>query len=158
MAATAPKSLQYEFEAEDVEYLRYGDSALLARLFRPHGQGPFPAVVELHGGAWGLGDRLQDTAINEQLARSGIRAAALDFRVPPAASYPGSLVDINFGIRWLKSQAVTFRTRPDMVCTFGISSGGHQAMLLGMRPQDSRYAAIPLSGDNSALDASVRGV
>jgi acetyl esterase/lipase len=40
-----------------------------------------------------------------------------------------------------------------MVCTFGISSGGHQAMLLGMRPRDPRYAAIPLSGD-----ATVRGV
>ena len=64
MAATAPKSLHYEFAVEDVEYLRHGDTALLARLFRPHGQGPFPAVVELHGGAWCLGDRLQDTVIN----------------------------------------------------------------------------------------------
>ena len=158
MAATAPKSLHYEFEVEDVEYLRHGDTALLARLFRPHGQGPFPAVVELHGGAWCLGDRLQDTTINEQLARGGILVAALDFRLPPAASYPGSLADINFGIRWLKAQAATLHTRPDMVCTFGISSGGHQAMLLGMRPRDSRYAAIPLPGDNSAIDASVRGV
>lgn len=158
MAATAPKSMHYEFEVEDVEYLRHGDTALLARLFKPHGQGPFPAVVELHGGAWCLGDRLQDTAINEQLARAGILVAALDFRLPPAASYPGSLADINFGIRWLKAQAATLHTRSDMVCTFGISSGGHQAMLLGMRPQDSRYAAIPLSGDKSALDASVRGV
>src|SRR5262245_14518035 len=158
MAATAPKSLQYEFEVEDVEYLRHGDTALLARLFKPHGQGPFPAVVELHGGAWCLGDRLQDTAINEQLARGGILVAALDFRLPPAASYPGSLTDINFGIRWLTSHAANLRSRPDLVCTFGISSGGHQAMLLGMRPEDSRYAALPLSGDHSAFDASVRGV
>jgi acetyl esterase len=92
------------------------------------------------------------------LAHSGILVAALDFRVPPAASYPGSLTDINYGIRWLKSQAARLGTRPDMVCTFGISSGGHQAMLLGMRPQDSRYSSIPLPGDRLAVDASVRGV
>jgi acetyl esterase/lipase len=156
MAATAPKSLEYEIQVEDVEYLRHGDTPLLARLFKPRGEGPFPAVVELHGGAWCLGDRLQDTAINERLARSGILVAALDFRVPPAASYPASAVDINYGIRWLKSKAANLGSRPDMVCTFGISSGGHLAMLLGMRPQDSRYAAIPVAG--SAYDAKVRGV
>ena len=158
MAATAPKSFAYEVDVEDVEYLRHGDTALLARLFKPRGQGPFPAVVELHGGAWCLGDRKQDTNINEQLARAGILVAALDFRVPPAASYPGSLADINYGIRWLKTQAATLGTRPEMLCTFGISSGGHQAMLLGMRPRDARYSAIPLPGDRSAVDASVRGV
>src|SRR6516225_3593993 len=156
MAATAPKTFDYEVDVEDVEYLRHGDTPLLARLFKPRGSGPFPAVVELHGGAWCLGDRLQDTSINEQLARSGILVAALDFRVPPASSYPGSVVDINCGIRWLKREAASLGSRPEMVCTFGISSGGHLAMLLGMRPQDSRYAANPVAG--SAFDAKVRGV
>jgi acetyl esterase/lipase len=119
---------------------------------------PFPAIVELHGGAWCLGDRLQDTTINEQLARSGILVAALDFRVPPAAPDPGSVMDINYGVRWLKTQAAKLGSRSDMVCTFGISSGGHLAMLLGMRPHDSRYSSIPPSGANSSVDATVRGV
>src|SRR5438445_12264177 len=158
MAATAPRTFEYEVDVEDMEYLRHGDTPLLARLFKPRGQGPFPAIVELHGGAWCLGDRLQDSLINEQLARSGIVVVGLDFPVPPAASFPGSLADINYVIRWLKARASTLATRPEMVCTFGISSGGHQAMLLGMRPQDPRYSAIPLSSDRSAVDASVRGV
>src|ERR1700730_14360549 len=158
MAASAPKTFDYEIDVEDVEYLRHGDTPLLARLFKPRGAGPFPAAFELHGGAWCLGDRLQDTTINEQLARSGILVADVDFRVPPVASYPGSLADINYGIRWLKTQAATLGTHPEMVCTFGISSGGHQAMLLGMRPHDPRYSAIPLAGYRSAVDASVSGV
>jgi acetyl esterase len=158
MAAAAPQSFAHEIDVEDVEYLRHGDTRLLARLFKPRGQGPFPAIIELHGGAWCLGDRLNDTSINEKLARSGILVAALDFRVPPEASYPSSLADINYGIRWLKTKAAALGTRPEMVCTFGISSGGHQAMLLGMRPHDPRYSAIPLSADHPAIDASVRGV
>ena len=153
--AAAPKTHGYEIDVEDVEYLRHGDAPLLARLFKPRGQGPFPALVELHGGAWCMGDRLNDTTINENLARAGIVVAALDFRVPPVASYPGSLMDINFGIRWMKSQATALHTRPDAVCTFGISSGGHQAMLLGMRPRDSRYASIALA---TGGDATVKGV
>jgi acetyl esterase/lipase len=158
MAATAAKTFEYEIDVEDVEYLRHGNTPLLARLFKPRGQGPFPSLVELHGGAWCLGDRLQDSRINERLARSGILVAALDFRVPPAASYPGSCADINYGIRWLKSKAETLRVRANSVCTFGISSGGHLAMLLGMRPSDSRYSAIPLPGGRSGIDATVRGV
>src|SRR5579872_1766539 len=153
MAAAAPKTFAHEIDVEDVEYLRHSDAPLLARLFKPRGQGPFPAIVELHGGAWCMGDRLNDDIINEKLARNGVLVAALDFRVPPTASYPASLADISYGIRWLKSQAAKLNTRSDMICTFGISSGGHQAMLLGMRPRDSRYSAVPLSGD-----ASVRGV
>ena len=158
MAATAPKSFEYEIDVEDVEYLRHNNVSLLARLFKPRGQGPFPGLVELHGGAWCLGNRLQDSTINEQLARAGILVAALDFRLPPTASYPSSLADINFGIRWVKTHAATLGTRPEMVCSFGISSGGHQAMLLGMRPHDSRFSAIQLSGERLAPDASVRGV
>jgi acetyl esterase/lipase len=158
MATTAQSTIEHDFDVEDVEYLRHGDTALLARLFKPRGTGPFPAIVELHGGAWCLGDRLQDTSINERLARSGILVAALDFRVPPAASYPGSVVDINYGIRWLKTRAKALGSGPEMVCTFGISSGGHLAMLLGMRPQDSRYSSIPLRGEGYAADAGVRGV
>ena len=156
MAANAPKI--YDISVEDVEYIRHGDKPLLARLFKPHGQGPFPLIVELHGGAWCLGDRLMDVAINKPLAQSGVVVAALDFRMPPEASYPASLVDINYAIRWLKTQAPALGSRPDLVGILGSSSGGHQAMLLGMRPRDPRYAALPLPAGAPAVDASVRCV
>lgn len=156
MAANAPKT--YEIDVEDVEYVRHGDKPLLARLFKPRGTGPFPIIVDLHGGAWCLGDRLMDTPLNEPLAKSGVVVAALDFRVPPEASYPGSLADINYAIRWLKTQATQLHSRPDMIGVFGSSSGAHQAILGGMRPRDPRYAAIALPAGASAADASVRCV
>ena len=148
---------RHEIDVEDVEYLRHGAKPLLARLFKPRGAGPFPLVVDLHGGAWCRGDRTDDTPLNEPLARSGVVVAALDFRMPPDASYPGSLADIHYGIRWLKSRAGELRVRPDNVALMGISSGGHQAMLLAMRPDDARYAALPLAA-KVPVDATVRCV
>lgn len=148
----------YAIDVEDVEYLRHGDTPLLARLFRPRGTGPFPLIVQLHGGAWCRGDRLNDTVINEPLARSGVVVAALDFRMPPEAAYPGSMADINYAIRWLKSRATHLGGHPDQIGVLGSSSGGHQAMLAAMRPRDGRYAAVPLPADAPALDASVRCV
>ncbi len=148
----------YELEVEDVEYVRHGNEPLLARLFKPRGTGPFPLIVELHGGAWCHGDRLNDTIINEPLAKSGVVVAALDFRMPPVAAYPASLADINYAIRWLKMRAAELSSRPDWVGILGVSSGAHQAMLLGMRPRDPRYSAVPLRGATSAIDAAVRCV
>ena len=34
----------------DIEYLRHGDEAFLARIYRPEDSGPFPMLVDLHGG------------------------------------------------------------------------------------------------------------
>jgi acetyl esterase/lipase len=39
----------HEFDVQDVEYLRHGDKPLLARVYKPRGEGPFPAVVDLQG-------------------------------------------------------------------------------------------------------------
>jgi acetyl esterase/lipase len=146
----------YDLDVEDIEYLRHGDEPLLARLFKPRGAGPFPLVVELHGGAWCHGDRLNDTLINEPLAKSGVVVVALDFRMPPTAGYPASLADINYAIRWVKNRAAELGSRPDRVGILGVSSGAHQAMLLGMRPRDPRYSALPLPA--AGVDATVRCV
>jgi len=145
-------------DVEDVEYVRHGDRPLLARLFKPRGAGPFPLIVELHGGAWCRGDRTSDTALNEPLAKSGVVVAALDFRMPPDAGYPASMADINYAIRWLKARAAELGSRPDMVGVLGISSGAHQGMLSAMRPNDPRYSAIALPAGAAPVDASVRCV
>ena len=149
--------MSYEFKVEDVEYVRHGGTPQLARLFRPQGTGPFPIMVELHGGAWCRQDRLADKVIHESLARSGVIVASLDFRQPPAAPYPASFQDIHYGIRWLKSRAAELGSRPDMIGSMGNSSGGHQAMLLAMRPFDARYGALPQPPASTA-DATVRAV
>jgi acetyl esterase len=145
----------YAVDIEDVEYLRHGDTPLLARLFKPRGSGPFPIMVELHGGAWVRGDRLNGNVGNEALAQLGVIVAALDFRVPPVAPYPASLADIHYGIRWCKTQAAAWHGRSGQIGAMGTSSGAHQAMLLGMRPHDARYAALPSPAGAAAVDGTL---
>ncbi len=145
----------YAVDIEDVTYLRHGDTPLLASLFKPRGSGPFPIMVELHGGAWVRGSRVNGNAANEALAKNGVIVVALDFRVPPVAPYPASFADIHYGIRWCKAQAAAWNGRPDRIGAMGTSSGAHQAMLLGMRPHDSRYAALPLPAGAAAVDGTL---
>jgi acetyl esterase/lipase len=110
---------------EDLEYLRPQDGGpLLARYYRPEGAGPFPAVLEVHGGAWTSGDRLNNVAIGEYLASHGIVVLSIDFRMPPAVRYPETVADVNFGIRFLKVNATRFATRSELVGGLGTSSVG----------------------------------
>jgi acetyl esterase len=147
--------MSHEFDVEDREYLRHGSRSLLARIFRPKGKGPFPAMLELHGGSWASFDRTRGVSLHEGLARSGVIVVAIDFRYGPETPAPASAVDANYGVRWVKAHAAELGTRPDMVGISGNSSGGHSAILTAMRPRDTRYAAIPLAG---GYDATVECV
>jgi acetyl esterase len=146
-----------DFTTEDIEYLRHGDRPMKLRLFTPPGAGPFPAVVDLHGGAWTKGDLTGCQDRDEVLAEAGFAVAALDFR-QAGDGYPTTLIDINYAIRWLKAHAGDFRIDPDRFGLSGQSSGGHLAMLSAMRPTDPRYASIALGSGATSVDAAVRCV
>jgi acetyl esterase len=146
-----PIAARCEIETRDIEYNRPGDEPLLARLYRPKGDGPFPAVVEVHGGAWASGDRLNNAPLDEALAKSGIVVLAIDFRMPPQHRYPASIADIHFATRWLKAHAAEFGSRRELVGGLGTSSGAHQLLLSALRPDDPRYAALPSAGEDARL-------
>src|SRR5437660_11911635 len=96
---------RFEVEVRDLEYQQADGAPLLARLYKPVGSGPFPALVEVHGGAWASGDRLNNAPLDEALAKSGIVVLAIDFRMPPQHRYPASIADVKLPTRWLTAQA-----------------------------------------------------
>jgi acetyl esterase/lipase len=153
MSATTELST-YEVASEDVEYQRIDGEPLLARVYRPRGAGPFPAVVGVHGGAWTSGDRTNNAVIDQSLAATGTVVLALDFRIAPRWRYPAAVADVNFGIRWLKAHAAQFATRPDWVGAVGSSSGAQQMLLNALCPRDPRYAAAT-TADLAGIDAEI---
>src|SRR5436190_170636 len=154
MMGAATDLATYDVTSEDIEYQRIDGEPLLARLYRPRGSGPFPAVVGVHGGAWTSGDRTNNAVIDQALAAVGVVVLALDFRIAPRWPYPASVADVNFGIRWLKAHAAQFDTRADWVGAVGSSSGAQQMLLNALRPRDPRYAAATAS-DLAGVDAEI---
>ena len=126
----------------------------MARIYQPKGAGPFPTVLDLHGGAWNAKDRHAEEPMDRALAASGVLVVAIDMTLAPEAPYPACVQDANYGVRWLKSKAPAWNGDPSKIGVYGSSSGGHVAELLGMRPRDPRYNAIPLP-EAPQLDATV---
>jgi acetyl esterase len=146
-------NIEYEVGERDVEYQRLAGKPWLARIYQPKGPGPFPSIVDVHGGAWHNGDRTNNAGVDRALAAKGIVVAAIDFRQPPEAGYPASICDVNLAVRWLKSHATEFNGKAT-VGAFGNSSGGHQVVLSALRPRHAAYSTLPLT-DHPAVDASV---
>ena len=146
-------SNEYEVEERDLEYQRLAGKPWLTRIYRPKGAGPFPAIIDVHGGAWHNGDRTNNAGIDRALAAKGIVVAALDFRQPPEAGYPASISDVNLGVRWLKAHASEFNATT-AVGAFGNSSGGHQVVLSALRPRHPEYTALALP-NHPEIDANL---
>ena len=135
---------QFEIKVSDVEFRRAPARTLMARVYQPRGAGPFPTLLDLHGGAWNDKDRLVNAPMDEALAASGILVVAVDLTLAPEAPYPASVQDANYGIRWLKAKAGEWKGDPTTLGALGSSSGGHVIELCAMRPRDPRYNAHPL--------------
>ena len=90
---------------EDIPYRTIEGTELKARLFRPDTTEPSLFVIDVHGGAWGNGDRLNNEVIHQDFADNGIGVFALDFRLSSEAQFPAPVDDVNYGVRWFKANA-----------------------------------------------------
>jgi acetyl esterase len=152
--ATSSGKPAHEFLVRDIVYQHFSGKERLARLYQPAGNGPFPAILQVHGGAWNNKNRTDGQNVALDLAAAGIVVLAIDFRNAPEAPYPASLQDINYAIRWLKAHAGEFGSSAGQVGAYGTSSGGHLILLSAIRPDDPRYRALPLA-EAPDLDAKL---
>jgi acetyl esterase/lipase len=157
-AAGAPAydpAARFDLAVSEVEFRRNGAGRMLmARIYQPKGAGPFPTVLDLHGGAWNNKNRFAEEPMDRALAASGLLVVAIDMTVAPEAPYPACVQDANYAVRWLKVNAAKWSGDTAKIGVYGSSSGGHVAELLGMRPRDQRYTAIALAGAPN-VDATV---
>jgi acetyl esterase len=157
-AAGAPAydpNARFDLAVSEVEFRRNSAGRMLmARIYQPKGAGPFPTVLDLHGGAWNAKNRFAEEPMDRALAASGLLVVAVDLTLAPEGPYPACVQDANYAVRWLKAKAATWNGDVAKIGVYGSSSGGHVAELLAMRPRDPRYNAIPLDAAPE-VDATV---
>lgn len=152
---TYDPAARFDFKVSEVQFRRTpGGRMLMARVYQPQGDGPFPTLLDLHGGAWNNKDRFANEPMDRAVAASGVLVVAIDMTPAPEAPYPASVQDANYAIRWLKWKAARWHGDPARLGVLGNSSGGHIAELLAMRPRDALYNAIPLPAAPN-LDATL---
>lgn len=144
----------FDIEVHDLTYRADKETDWPVRVYQPKGDGPFPALLDVHGGAWSSGTHLNNERIDRELAESGLVVAAIEFRLGPVHKYPAQTQDVNYGIRWLKKNAARFKADPATVGALGTSSGGHSLMITALKPNDPQFAALTLDG-GADIDAAL---
>ncbi len=139
----------------EVTYLETDGQSARALIYRPEGEGPFPALVCVHGGAWVCGDRFATAGFAGLIAEKGIVVMAIDTRLAPAFPYPASVADVNYATRWIKLHSGRYNIDPGKVGGLGISSGGQLLALSVMRFDDPRYNVPELKTPGKSPDAKM---
>jgi acetyl esterase/lipase len=153
-APDAPPPVRHD---NDVVFARVADETLKIDLALPgSGDGPFPAVVCVHGGGWVGGDRKQMAGTIESLAKRGYVAAAPDYRLAPKHRFPACVEDCKAAVRWLRANAGKYRIDPDRVGAVGLSAGGHLVCMLAVtEPGDGLDGNAGNADRSSAVQAVV---
>jgi acetyl esterase/lipase len=117
---------------QGIEYANPADQHLKLDLTRPDGEGPYPAIVCIHGGGFRSGDRSAYKALCEKLAKHGYVAVTIDYRLAPQFPFPAAVHDCKAAVRWLRANAAKYHIDPQRIGAMGGSAGGTLAEFLGV--------------------------
>jgi acetyl esterase/lipase len=97
------------------------------------GEGPFPVLLHIHGGAFALGDKrdLHVLPFLQGLER-GYAVVSVNYRLSGEAVFPAGLQDLKAAIRWLRANAKRFRLDPKRFAACGASAGGNYAAMVAL--------------------------
>ena len=124
-------------------YVQRDSGPLKADVYVPHGDGPFPGVLVIHGGAWRMGTRAQLAGVAKMLADRGFTAVAISYRLAPAYKFPAQIDDCKSAVRWMRTEAAKWKIDPDRIGAFGYSAGAQLAALLGTTDADDGLEGVP---------------
>ena len=143
----------------DIEYSNPADEHLLLNLARPKsGEGPFPAVLCIHGGGFRAGKRESYDDLCVKLAERGYVAATITYRLAPKHQFPAAVHDSKAAVRWLRANASALKLNPDKIGVTGGSAGGHLAQFLGVTADVPRFEGAGGNANQSSRVACVVNV
>lgn len=158
--ATACRAADEPFKVRgNVEYAQASGEPLLADVYVPRGEGPFPGVLVVHGGALMMSNKKQVRPISSYLAEHGYTAVAIDPRLTPQFTFPAQIEDGKAAIRWMRTHASEYKIDPARIGGFGYSFGGNLVALLGTTDSSAGLEGpnAPSDGPSTRLQCVVVG-
>jgi acetyl esterase/lipase len=127
---TVPDNVIFE---SGIEYANPDKQHLQLDMAKPKSRdGPFPAIVCIHGGGFRAGSRQGYDALCIRLAQRGYVAVTVSYRLAPKHQFPAAVHDVKEAVRWLRANARKLNVEPSRIGALGGSAGGHLAQFLGV--------------------------
>jgi acetyl esterase/lipase len=142
-----------------IEYTNPDNQHLQLNLARPKkGDGPFPAIICIHGGGFRAGSREGYNNLCIKLAQHGYVAMTVTYRLAPKYPFPAAIHDVKAAVRWAQGNAAKYHIDPDRIGVTGGSAGGHLAQFLGVTSDVKEFEGDGGNSDKSSKVACVVNV
>lgn len=135
----------------DLSYAQLSSAQRLDIYWPEEGDGPFPVIVSIHGGAFMGGDKrdAQLTPMLQGLER-GYCVVGVNYRMSGEAKFPALAHDIKAAIRWIRASAKDYLFDPDRIAAWGGSAGGYQSLMVGVSANVPELNDLSLGNANQS--------
>ena len=122
----------------------YGEDELQKLdIYLPEGDGPFPYIVNIHGGGWWNGDKQWQSEENiGKILSAGCAYVAINYRFLPQAweekIFPPVRVpyhDARLALQFTRFHAEKYKLNPEKVVLYGGSAGACTSLWLALSPE-----------------------
>ncbi len=134
---------------KDQRFSEQAGRAGLCDVYLPAADPPangYPVVVVIHGGGWASGDKWTIASYSRLLAKEGIVAVTINYRLAPAHKFPAQVDDVRSALVWVRQHAKRLDLNTKQIGLFGYSAGGHLSVLLGSLADEA--AVVQASASN----------
>jgi acetyl esterase/lipase len=117
----------------DIRYAYLSPAEMLDIYLPEVGEGPFPVILYIHGGAFMGCDKadLQVLPMLQGLKRA-YAVVAINYRMSGEAKFPALVMDAKAAVRWVRANARRYQLDPDRIAAWGGSAGGYLVSMLGV--------------------------
>ena len=141
----------------DIPYASQSESQLLDIYLPPEGDGPFPTVIFVHGGAFILGEKRDDQFLQAVGGVDrGYAVVSVEYRLAFEAQYPAALFDVKAAIRFLRANASRYRLDGDRFALCGDSAGAYYVLMAAATQGNPAFE--DLSQGNGCYSSTVQAV
>lgn len=124
----------------DVAYAHQSPAQRLDLYYPETGDGPFPLVLHIHGGGFGMGDKRDDHMDTYlKLLHKGIAVGSIEYRLSGEAIFPAAVLDCREAVRFVRRNAARYCIDPERIGVLGGSAGGNLSALLGMNVPNGQF-------------------
>lgn len=129
-----PKSKNEQIKNKwfDIAYASTSPSQKMDIYLPENGNGPFPVIISIHGGAFMMGDKA-DGQVNPMLEglKRGYAVVSINYRMSGEAIFPTLVHDVKAAIRYVRANAAKYKLNPDKIAAWGGSAGGYLSAMAG---------------------------
>ncbi len=117
----------------DIRYAFQSASQMLDIYLPESGEGPYPVIMHIHGGAFMGCDKADQQMLPAiQALKRGYAVVAVNYRLSCEAKFPALVHDVKAAVRWARAHAGRYHLDPERIAAWGGSAGGYLASMLGV--------------------------